>query len=161
MRASNNIDGRINFYASCVEVAERARPLPVLRAIDDMENYLSEVISGFTACIEYGEWVIDEIASIPEVISEDSLPRIENGQEQLRELYEYFTQTDLDASAWCDKNDHLRKDLAKAKEVTKGLFDQQEALKWAILEHNVDAGPKGEPLVVNNVDDLRKALSFL
>lgn len=164
MRTKNNIAGKVNFYLSGMPDVEAARPYDFLCEMDKVEGSLMRLKNHMAAQIDYGDAVLDELHNLKDTFPEDMLTQLEEEQESLSSYYDglvSWRESLLQAPEIFREHDTLPDTLNRAIEVAKGLFDQQEAIRWAIMEHNVDWGPKGESSIVSSVDELRKALASL
>ncbi|MNT56739.1 hypothetical protein D3C72_1940650 [compost metagenome] len=95
--------------------------------------------------MEYGEEVMSVLATVTEPVDEETiLPEIERCQESIKKVHGQY----VNALPWLSKisrpHDDAQELVDKAIHVTAEMFEQLESLRWAILEHNVDAGVKGE-----------------
>lgn len=165
MHTRSNFIGKAGFYASSIRSAELARPLDVLNGADDITNVLNAYISVLNAQIEYGRGVIKSLASTKLPINEGMvIPHLEHSQalmQQSMKTIEGYKSSILVWNLRKEEAEELLSVVKKAMDTVEALYDQQEDLRWAILEHNVDCMPKGKPLIVSTPKELREALSGL
>lgn len=154
MRTNGNLIGKINFYASSVDVVEAARPLHVIEALDIAESAIRRIISDFSARLEYGGAIIDEISSVECPIDEDILDKIERDQEVIRVFRDTLVKNSQKIKDCCLPDETLHDEVCKAIKVSEELFDQQEEIRWAVMEHNVDALPKGKANSLSSEEDI-------
>ncbi|MCW2473542.1 MULTISPECIES: hypothetical protein [unclassified Symbiopectobacterium] len=154
MKKDHSISGKISFYASGIDSVRVSRPLNILNAMDQLEKYFSEINSEFSARIEYGRQLVADITSLPSPVSEELLTLIENDQESLRAMYQDMADNAGGVMGCCKPGETLYEELLQAMAVTKGLFDQQEALRWAIMEHNADVMPKGKATKLSSAEEV-------
>lgn len=164
MRAKNNIAGQINFYLSGMPDIGSARPYDFLCEMEEVENKLLSLKNHMLAQIDYGYAVLDNIHKLKESFAEDLIPQLEEEQESLREYYDGLVswQADLKTTPEIFRpHDNLPNEIDISINVAKELFEQQEALRWAIMEHNVDYAPKGKPELLSSSDEINKFISSL
>lgn len=165
MRTQSNFLGEAGFYASSISAAGLARPLDVLSGVDDIAESLNTYKSVLDAQIEYGRKVIKSLAHAKNTIKEDMLiPQIEHSQSLMQSSMKVLEGYKSSILVWnLDRHDKeiLLSVVERTMSSVEELFDQQEALRWAILEHNVDCEPKGKPNIITSPKALREALSGL
>ncbi len=158
MPTDNNIAGKISFYASASDV-DSARPLDFLKKLDAAESELVRIINELRAQLEYGETILVEITKAKHMIDESALSLIEGAQEMLSKMVNDLVECQPVINAGGKQHDILPAVLEEAISTFKEIFDQQESIRWAVMEHNVDMAPRGESMIVSHVEDLRKALA--
>lgn len=161
MRKEHNISGKISFYASGIESVRVSRPLDVLNAMEDLEKHFSDISSDFSARIEYGKQLIEDIPYMSSPFDEDLLTMIEADQESLREIYQNMVDNKGVVQLCCKPGEELYTDLLQAMSATKGLFEQQEAVRWAIMEHNADLSREGKGNSLSTDEEIDNFFSSL
>lgn len=161
---TNNIAGKINFYLSGMPDMDSARPHDLLCQMEELEDALIKMCNHLNAQIDYGDVILEELPKLSTSFGEDLLLKLEEEQEFLADRY-----TDLlDVKAYLSENpdilrphDSLPELLDKSVDTIKSMFDQQELLRWAIMEHNVDHEAKGEPKLLSSPDEVDDFFSSL
>ncbi|EBV3064561.1 TPA: hypothetical protein RU587_002624 [Salmonella enterica] len=141
MRTKNNISGQLDFYLSGMPDVDSARPYDFLCEMDEVEGKLLGINRHMEAQIDYGNVVLDNIHKLNEPFAEDLIPQLEEEQESLRVYHAGLTSWRDDLSTTPEMflpHDNLPDVLNSAINITKELFDQQEILRWTIMEHNAD-----------------------
>ncbi|HHL0960379.1 TPA: hypothetical protein ACQVH3_005168 [Serratia marcescens] len=146
MRTRSNFIGKANLYASgSLLGAECARPLNILRDIDELSACARLTVSILEARLEYGEEVMSVLATVTEPVSEEVIiPEIERCQANIKKVHEQYADVLPWLSEMSRPHDDAQDIVEKAIHITAEMYKQLEAMRWAILEHNVDAGAKGE-----------------
>lgn len=163
MRARSNFIGKANFYTSgSVTDAECARPLSVLRDFDEISACARVTISVMEARLEYGEELLDILAASSDPVDINFvMPSLLRCQDAVRTIFSQYTVVRPQLDKLSRPHDEVLELVDRAIVLTSDLFDQLESFRWAILEHNADVEPKGEPQIVNTSEGLRKALAGL
>lgn len=164
MRTNNNIAGKINFYLSGLPDMDSARPHDFLCKMDEAEDVFIKVRNQLSAQIDYGEMILRDLPKLNHPFGEDFLPKLEAEQVFLAERHAELSALRNEFLSRKDSirpHDTLPETLNKAIETIKDLFDQLEVLRWAIMEHNVDYGSKGEPKLLSSSDEIDAFISSL
>ncbi|QWA09518.1 hypothetical protein GTU79_19450 [Sodalis ligni] len=153
MHTGNNIAGKISFYASAPDV-DSARPLDFLKKLDAAESELKRITNEVRAQLEYGETILIEIGKAKHVIDESVLSLIDEAQEMLSKMYHSLVECQPAVNAGCEQHDNLPVVLEEAIQTFKEIFDQQESIRWAVMEHNVDMLPKGKSNPISSSEEI-------
>lgn len=158
MHTESNFIGEAGFYASSIGAAGLARPLDVISGADDIADSLNTYKSVLDAQIEYGRKVIKSLAYAKSPIKESMLiPQIEHSQSLMQssmKVLEGYKSSILIWNLTRSDKEILLSVVEKTMSSVEELFDQQEALRWAILEHNVDCEPKGKGKMLSSSEEI-------
>lgn len=164
MRTNNNIAGKINFYLSGMPDMEAARPHDFLCQMDEMEDAMLKMCNHLAAQIDYGNIILAELPKLKASFGEDLLSQFESEQDFLSERYRDL----LSLKRYLSENpemfrphDTLPDSLDRAISVTKAIFDQQEEIRWAIMEHNADCSKKSKGNALSTDEEIDNFFSSL